>query len=389
MKKSILIGLIFILIRVYCYSTTPLIEETIISVSKVGSTQSEAKLIAENDYRRKILEYLLRQYRDALGEYFIFLPENHSFDRDLVNELVKSGFVIEENNNQKHCFTIQLTASAFDKIYSKYSKPPHLSLGLFQRVDHFITYPSVTHRTAIDSLVQFLQAYQVENNHSFMIYKEQHIDMLFTTQSIFRPVLDITFGDRTIQKRFDQNNQLSMRVHFTSNNQKPDDIFFPSNKPTRSYSLSFTTNVEKTFNLNKLNNKAFFLNLLQEYFPNEQQKIDFFIISDSHFYISSDNLPEVIPYITSLIQKKGWQSGNKENHTHRIIISRVLEEKKTLLIGSHYLRGHISLVIYDKQNNLVFSSQTQSYEAIDNASFDNAIDKLNKKLFDNVYELKL
>ena len=395
MKKLLLTVLIFTLLNGFLFSN-----EIIVSVLSEASTLNEAKIKAENEFRRKVLIYVAEYYKIVLGEYYYLWQESgQNFDRDLINDLVKAGNT-SNRSARNHIYIINLSLDSFEAAlqdnFNKSVAIRNLDLSedihindLLYLIDIFSSFPSNSYKHYLQTLITLLQSINIDYNPKHIVIQEKYIDLSFKTNYDFNLSLDFTYDGDLINKKMERNNQIIQRVWFNSADKNLNDINIKTNNTSSEYTIYFSCNFEASFNLNRYKSNLFLNSLLSEFFSNKNGFVEIFYVNDSRFLVTSTNFPAAINEANNLLNRIGWTIGNRTNYTHTIEITKIILEEKTLNIGSYYLKGNLEMKIFDKSRSLLQTIKSKSFEAIDNNSMEACRSKLDKMLLESVKEMRI
>jgi len=393
MKKFIQTALVFILLNTASHIFT----SNIITSQTEGTSQNEAQIRGQNDFRRKILEFLTREYRSSLKEYFSNWQDSKQvINRELIEELFRIAEKDTKYDGGRYLYTMSISQEVLNDIlrtemqnrqdtaeefYQRYLKNNDI-VDLLQSIDLLLWYPNESIKTKMDILIDVLHKSRIDYPTQYLVYKENEINIEFNALLGF--VINISFENQRVEKIADRNNSLMLKVGFPGNS--PDiTINNPSGK-NETFLVKYNLNVERTFRISRFTHHQFFNAIINAHL-NTAGEINIFYIANSIFYIRSENFSIGMSRAHDILRQKNWEIGNEKNYTHILEISKTINEERRLNIGSYYVKAHLEMKIFDNNKNLLQASRTKDFEAVDSFSFENSHNKLDRLLLGEIHRL--
>ena len=410
MKRLLLIGLVFIFLNLYIsisYLGLLYADTDIIYVEIEALSPTDAQIRAQNEFRRRLLEFLSSEYRQNLQEYFNLWQQsrqgiNRQFIDDLITIADTSDSVVMERN-YKH--TISLSRTAYETFLinqrnqTKSRADDLLNRGLenedindmLSAIDLYLLYPDEStisqensNKAKIDILVNTLQNTKIEYPNRQLVYREAEIDMLF--RAFTGAVVVFTHNNQRVEKIADRNNSFILKVGFQ---ERAADIRITTQADrNENFIISFNLNVERTFRSSQYSHNLFIISLINRYLQNTSGEIDIFYIASSTFWIRSDNFNEGLTRINEILRQKNWEIGHEQNFNNILELNKVIVEERRLNIGSYYVKGYLEVNIFDRNWNLIQNNKIIEGEAIDTASFENSHQRLDRILLNDLNRLE-
>ncbi|MCL2062780.1 MAG: hypothetical protein FWG98_00210 [Candidatus Cloacimonetes bacterium] len=431
MKKLLLIGLVFILISFGCAVNSvseplgfsiprEILDEWNDSTSRnpIVQTQIEAlsindaRLRAQNDFRRKLLEFLSQEYQKILQEHFsLWQDSRQGFNRQLIEQLTSiadnSDYHVSEGNRYIH--TISLSQSAYNNLLQRERENTRIRAeDIYQRaienkdinnilsaIDMYLMYPEDFNETVnqyyenntkikLDYLVNELKNIKIDYPSRQIVYREQEIDILIKTN--MGSILNFIYHDQRVEKIADRNNSISLKVGF---NRNPSDIrIITQSGINDNFTIRFDLNTERTYRTNQLSHNLFLYSLINRYIQNTSGEINILYIAGTSFWIRSNNFSEGINRINEMVRLNNWEIGNEQNYINILDLNKVIIEERRLNIGSYYVKASLEINILDKDGNLLQNNRIIEAEAQDTTSYENSHRRIDRMLLNELNRLE-
>ena len=364
MKKFLLIGLIFLLF-------SHLISKHIENDDIINAPQS--------DFRRKLLEYINKEYQNSLKEHFsLWQDSKQSINRDFIDELMKIAVIASDTNN------LTLSLANYEQVLKRekeiyFSQAENLYIlylnnkditSLISAIDLYLMVPNEVAKEKIDEFITILNNIYIDFPAKHLLYKENDVKIDFTSNHD-NLIVDVTGNG----------------IDFLKLTPSTFNITLPSSNTNQSFVLLFNINIENTFRITRVFHKPLINILILKYLITTSGKIELFHIADPIFWVESNNYENGINIMYDILRTKKWTIGNENNYNNKLLINKIILDERRLNIGSYYTKAYVEIMIHDRNGNLIQTYKTKEVEGLDNSSFDNTRRKINNELVNEIKRL--
>jgi len=367
----------------------------IISAQATGTTKTDAEHNAQNLCRRNLLIYLTNSYRDNLGLYYLFYSDSkQNINKDLIDELILSAKQKTTREGGQYKCVMSISQQAYSQTLLAYQRKKNYSAQIKQNYDQYISdgnlyflllaidtalqIPNEDTLQLLDNLAAELRGLKTQYHDKYLVYGNAEQEIVINTPEGLSTVLDFRYGEKTVTKTTNSDNEIIIKVSFSGENAD-----FKIARSISDIEILFAYDIEKTFRLNSLNHTAFFKLFIETFFSENAGKISVLQISESRFFVTSENYKKGIGKVNDFLKQKGWSAGNSRNYTHRIVLSCVVSEQKLLNAGVYYIKAYAMVEIFDRQRVLIQSNKSAEVEMIE-MSAERCREKVEEQLLERI-----
>ena len=392
MKRLILIVLLFIFLNISLLNAN----DFLIEVTTTSDILINAEIAAKNEFRKKLLQFLLTLNKDFLGEnYFKYwVDSKQSFDVSLINQLLdlSDESIIFKNNSYN--YSIVLKSSKYNDFIQKRSHILDDSLEitledfenkslreLLNIVDLYLSNPFLKNKNIFSIIDSRIKDIKISHPHKFLIYNNDNTLINLNIENLLNAVLIFQYNDRQIKKSYDSNGKIQLSVGFSEEENK--DFVITKSNNFKSL-IEYRVDIKSTFNTDNFYHSSFINLVLEKFFESKSGFFEIFYIEEAIFKFKSKDFFVGKNELILSIKEKGWRITKENDYNHIIILQKDILEEKRLNIGAYFIKARLIISIYNSDNYLIKQIKSDNVEAIDNISLLECHLKINNQLIEKI-----